>query len=755
MMLVVLVSMVAHSLANATSIKGSSPRDTGNSERTLPDIRKLKLNTDEIRWLKQHKEITVAVQHGWMPIEFMSEGHQFRGISMDYLEKMESMLGVHFKKVSAANNPANERADMISALSRVESLENTKYVALDKPYLVIPLTIYTKSDNSSIHQLKDLRNKRVAVFKTGAATRQLSEHYPEIELYKVDIAEEGLAALESRKVDAYVGNQLVVNYNASLQGFRDIKDAGVTPFIVTANMAVRTDLPILKSILEKSLTAIHPEKEQILDKWNLREDDQDEFLLLYLLALSFLLAALFWVRSRRLKAAMHNQKKVAEERLWRKKNFDLLTDLPNRQMFANCLLKAMTKSERTRLPLAVLHLDLDKFKEVNEQLGHTAGDLLLIQAADRIRHCVRAVDVTSRLGGDEFAIILGDLKELKVIDRVTHDILEALSLPFQLHEKQIYTSVSIGITIYPNDSLDADTLLSNAEQAMYEAKRSGRNHYQYFTAAMQEAALKKHKTIEDMRKAIVEKQFKLFYQPIVNLDSLTTHKAEALIRWTHPERGLVSPAEFIPLAEETGMISEIGDWAFRQASLDSSLIRESLVPDFQISVNVSPLQFRNGGMVVTWLDFLQTNNLCPAGVCFEITEGILLDADDHKAKDLLTTFRKEGAQISIDDFGTGYSSLSYLKKLDIDYVKIDQSFVRNLSADSEDMALCEAIIVMSHKLGFKVIAEGIETKEQMLLLKNAGCDFGQGYYFARPALLENLEDFLHKSSGFVRKLTTS
>jgi len=438
-----------------------------------------------------------------------------------------------------------------------------------------------------------------------------------------------------------------------------------------------------------------------------------------------------------------NEKKKSEEIVWRQANFDSLTGLPNRRMFGDRLELEIKKSARASQPLALLFLDLDRFKEVNDTLGHAVGDELLREAAVRLQGCVRETDTVARLGGDEFTIILGELESVAVVERVAFCILRALSMPFQLGQEVVYVSASIGITLCPADAESAEALLKNADQAMYAAKQQGRNRFSYFTPAMQEAVRNRMWLANELRLALAEQQFRVVFQPIVDMATGEVRKAEALLRWQHPQRGSIAPAEFIPVAEETETILDIGDWVFRQAIAQAERCRQMGYPDFQISVNKSPVQFRAARPGHEgWLDMLRAGGLCGAQVIVEITEGLLMDAS-AAINDRLLAFRDAGIQVALDDFGTGYSSLAYLKKFDIDYLKIDQSFVRNLTPESEDLALCEAVIVMAHKLGIKVVAEGVETREQWMLLAKAGADFAQGFLIARPMPAAELEDFLH------------
>ncbi len=425
------------------------------------------------------------------------------------------------------------------------------------------------------------------------------------------------------------------------------------------------------------------------------------------------------------------EKKKANDLIWQQANFDVLTNLPNRYMFHDRLEQELIKSRREKQPLALLFIDLDRFKEVNDTLGHEMGDLLLIQTAQRITSCVRESDTVARLGGDEFTVILPEIHDGTHIERLASAIIDALAQPFLLNKQQAYITASIGITLYPDDGDSLTQLLKNADQAMYRAKSLGRNRFSYFTPAMQEAAQKHLQILNDLRSALTKQQLQLYYQPIVDLATGEIHKAEALIRWIHPTQGMISPADFIPIAEDSGLIIEIGDWVFKEAARQAKQWIDQYGQTIQISINKSPVQFHAANDQSAWIAYLQELGLSGENIVIEITEGLLMETSEHIIKQLLQ-YRDAGIQVSMDDFGTGYSSLSYLNKFDIDYLKIDQSFTRNLAPNSNDLALSEAIIVMAQKLGLKVIAEGIETEEQRQLLLDAGCDFGQGYLFSRP-----------------------
>jgi diguanylate cyclase (GGDEF)-like protein/PAS domain S-box-containing protein len=435
-------------------------------------------------------------------------------------------------------------------------------------------------------------------------------------------------------------------------------------------------------------------------------------------------------------------RKQAEAMIWQQANTDMLTGLPNRRMLRDRLVQGLKRCKRHNTQLAVLFIDLDMFKEVNDTLGHDNGDLLLIETARRISALVRETDTVARQGGDEFTVIVLEHDAVR-LEQIAINIIASLAQPFQLGEDQAFITASVGCIVFPDDALTPEDLFKGADQALYAAKAAGRNRISYFTPELQAKAQSRMRLTNDLRSALLSEQLVIHYQPIVDLVDGSIYKAEALIRWKHPKLGLVSPAEFIPLAESSGLIIEIGDWVFKQSALQVLRWRALFHAEFQISVNKSPMQFTDDGRLqADWFAHLQHLNLPGQSMVVEITEGLLL-ASRIDVMAQLEALRNAGIGVSLDDFGTGYSSLSYLQKYPIDYVKIDQSFVRNLVPGSKDLALCKAIIVMAHELGMKVIAEGVETTEQCRLLMTAGCDFGQGYFFSRPVPATDFEALRH------------
>jgi diguanylate cyclase (GGDEF)-like protein/PAS domain S-box-containing protein len=446
------------------------------------------------------------------------------------------------------------------------------------------------------------------------------------------------------------------------------------------------------------------------------------------------------------------KKKASEELIWRQANFDALTGLPNRRMFHEHLRQEMKKTDRSHLPMALIFIDLDYFKEINDTLGHDKGDLLLKEVATRLSNSVRSTDTVARLGGDEFTIIVSELRNAGDVVRTAQEILRQMSTPFNLDENISQISSSVGITLYPEDGADAETLINNADQAMYAAKQQGRNRFNYFAPFMQEATRVRMTLVNELREAVDRDELRILYQPIVDLASGRICKAEALVRWQHPVRGLLNPIEFIGVAESSGMIVGIGDWVFQQAAREVQKLQALGWPEFQVCVNKSAWQFRDDGSnYQQWLDFLQELKLNPNSIVIEVTENLLLDTANANS-DRMLAFQHSHMQISLDDFGTGYCSVAFLKRFDIDYIKIDPTFVANLVDGRDGVVLCEAIIAMAHKLGIKVIAEGIETPQQLDALRAAGCDLGQGYLFSRPISGQELEKQLQNQVPPVDKV---
>ena len=424
---------------------------------------------------------------------------------------------------------------------------------------------------------------------------------------------------------------------------------------------------------------------------------------------------------------------------------DSLTDLPNRTLLSDRLIQAMALAQRHKKQLAVLFLDVDRFKHINDSLGHDIGDRLLQSLAERLLACVRASDTVSRQGGDEFVILLSEITRAEDAAITAGRILLALSAPHPIDQHELHVTVSIGIAIYPEDGTEPEVLLKNADFAMYEAKESCRNTYKFFKPEMNSRAIERQSLASDLRHAMVRQEFVLHYQPKINLDTGAIIGAEALIRWHHPIRGLVPPAQFIPIAEDCGFIVPIGRWVLAEACRQARAWQDAGLTPMSMAVNISAAELRARDFVTGVRAVLSETGLNASFLELEITETFLIQ-DTEATSEVLRELKDMGVQIALDDFGTGYSSLSHLKRFPIDTLKIDQSFVRDLTTDADDASIVNAVISMGKSLKMRVVAEGVETPEQLASLKHRGCPEAQGYYFSRPVVAGELVQLLRRDA---------
>lgn len=425
------------------------------------------------------------------------------------------------------------------------------------------------------------------------------------------------------------------------------------------------------------------------------------------------------------------ERKRAEERIDFLAHHDPLTKLPNRVLLRDRFNQACASALRNHSGVSVLFVDLDNFKHINDSFGHQAGDRVLVSVVGRLQGFIRDSDTICRQGGDEFIVVLHNLHDVNVITRITQNMLDALSAPVEVENFSISLSASVGIAIFPNDGRAFDDLLKNADAAMYEAKASGKNTFRFFTESMNKGALDKLQMKAHLRTALSNHEFSLHYQPQINLETGRIIGVESLIRWHHPELGTISPALFIPLAEESGLIAPIGEWVLREACRQGRQWIDSGMDALVVSVNISALQFKRGNVFELVRDVLLDTGYPADLLELEFTESALLN-NVEETRETIRNLKAFGVKLAIDDFGTGYSSLSYLKQIKVDKLKIDQSFVRDIGHDMDDLAIVSAIIQLGKTLQLRVIAEGVEMAEQLHILERLGCDEVQGYYFARP-----------------------
>ncbi len=422
---------------------------------------------------------------------------------------------------------------------------------------------------------------------------------------------------------------------------------------------------------------------------------------------------------------------------------DALTGLPNRPLFIDRLIVALAQAHRAHQKLAVFFLDLDRFKDINDSLGHTIGDTLLKAVAERVRRCVREGDTIARFGGDEFTLLIPKIENIEDAAKIALKINETLKIPFFVNERELFVTTSIGVSIYPADGADPETLVRNADTAMYRAKEQGRDNYQLYAADMNAQALERLGLENSLRKALSQNELVLHYQPQIDARSGAIVGVEALVRWQHPERGLLSPAHFISVAEMSGLIVPIGEWILRTACRQLKTWQRKVDQEFTVAVNLSARQFQQPDLVDMIRSAVHETGIEPSSLEVEITESNAMQNAENTMY-ILRELKTLGVRISMDDFGTGYSSLNYLKRFPIDTLKLDKSFINDITTDASDAAIVSAVIQMAHSLSLHVTAEGVERQDQLEFLRRQNCDTIQGYLFSKPLPADQLEAFIHE-----------
>ena len=437
------------------------------------------------------------------------------------------------------------------------------------------------------------------------------------------------------------------------------------------------------------------------------------------------------------------ERKLHEAELQYQASHDILTGLPNRMLLMDRIERAVSRAKREAQKVAVVFVDLDHFKLINDSLGHFAGDRLLLEIASRLSHCIRNQDTVARLGGDEFVLVLTEQPDEPGITHIIRRLLEMIAQPWVNEQQEYSLSCSIGISCFPCDGDTPETLLQCADAAMYEAKNAGRNTFHFFTPELNQAVTERLALANDLRRAVEREEFRVYYQPRVDVTNGQIIGAEALIRWQHPDKGLIPPDNFIPITEETGLIVPIGQWILHEACRQNKAWQDAGLPPISVSVNLSPIQFRQPGLIDVITNALKQTGLDAHFLELELTESFFMQ-DAERINVAISELKALGVALAIDDFGTGYSSLSYLKRFPVNHLKIDKSFIREIDTNPDDAAIVRAIITLGHELGLKVVAEGVETLANYEFLQQHHCDEIQGYYFSRPVPAADMESLLRK-----------
>lgn len=694
----------------------------------------LPLTEQEHAWLQQHPRLKVAVKNGWMPVEFQLENHNHAGVSIQYLEKISQLTGLTFVLVNDLENITPAEAPLRSGIRGQNPPAG--FQLLEQPYLVSNNAIYMAAHHPLAHHeinLGDLAGKTVAVFKGGSVAQKLKQAVPTIKIKLIDIADEAFEYLASGYVDAYVGNELVLDYHLDLHKIDSIKKVGVTAITSDVWMAVDARQPLLISILNKATQQIGTNPPEIMHTWKVSPaPDHTQ----YLIAIPGILILLLLLQLLNVYRKSKKQAVAAQREIWFQANHDFLTKLPNRFQLKHEIDQAMQLARQSKQSLGVIIIDLDNFKQINDTAGHSFGDEVLIEVAKRIQSVAQPPCLTARFGGDEFLIMIPSGIDQQGLHALCEQLLRVMALPLEIQSKSVSVSMSIGAALFPDHGQHADELIMFADQALYQAKKAGKHQCVLFNQAIYEEFVRKTELTEALKSAISAQQLSLHYQPIFNLTEMRCEKLEALLRWHHPQLGTIPPDIFIPIAEENNFIITLGEWVFAQAIRDLPQIHHQF-GKVEICLNISPLQFARPGNIEHFLSAIQARNIPGNQFCFEITERLLLELSPN-TMEMLERLHNVGIKLAIDDFGTGYSSLAYLHKFMIDYVKIDKSFISRLTDNEKNQALCKTMIYMGNQLNIKLIAEGVETVAQETLLKQMGCHYSQGYLRAKPAPLDSV-----------------
>ena len=695
------------------------------------------------------------------PVVLLMENGEWNGIAIEVLQAIANQEGWQLEFIPGTfaeqlRNLKNHKIDLLSAIAytakRSKSYAFTRYSLISNWAL-----IYARAD-SRIDSLLDLKNKKVAVMRGNIhdkAFRKLIDKFDiNSKLIEVDNFSDVMKSVQTGEADAGVINRLFGAVNAEKY---HLVETGIifNPINIHYAAPLGSHTAILK-VIDQHLLAFKADKNSIyyasLRHWMGLPTAKQLPSWLPWLAASLLGAVLLMIginlllrrqvarRTQELQIEV-DERRLAQERLDHLAYYDSLTGLPNRVSFSENIKVAIATARRRNSKVAVLFIDLDQFKTINDSLGHDAGDRLIVQVAQRLQLCLRDEDTINRFGGDEFVATLQDIHDPSGIDQVASRMLKCLSTPINVGLTEVYTSVSIGIALFPDDDDSSDGLLKDADAAMYHAKARGGNNYQFYNVEFTNRVRDRLNLETRLRYALERDEFLLHYQPIFGLATQFPVAVEALIRWQDPQLGLIAPDNFIVSAEETGLIVPIGEWVLEHACAQIREWEAQGLGQLRLAVNVSSRQFEHNNLLSTVLSALRNSKLSPQRLDLEITERIFLKLT-KKVSATLNQLKSEGVGLSIDDFGTGYSSLNYLKQLPIDTLKIDRSFVKNIPSDIDDVQIASTIIAMAHNLGLRVVAEGIETEEQLKLLTTWGCRWGQGYYMARPQPVDAITSWL-------------
>lgn len=706
--------------------------------------------------------LRVAGDNNHPPYEYIDENGNYKGFNVDIMNALSIELGLDIELIpmdwsEALEALEGEEVDAIQGISKTEDRE--KRFLFTAPTVINSQVIFVMKETSIIAGIEDLSGASVAL-QEGDINYEIISSIPDVILFPKKDQKQAIDALLNGEVDACVGNKLTgVYYIQKLKKPNLVKIVG-EPMRVTeygpATYYGNENLAVLLNqgleILRKSGTY-----DKIYRKWFGEEIfDRKDIIKSYIkeilavVGLILLVISLFFIWNKRLRAEVNKRTKelqsankdllLHQKRIHDLAYYDNVTSLPNRLFLTETLNEAINKATKDNSRLALLYFDIDRFKQINDTLGHDFGDRVLDLIGKRISRLIRKFDVLARIGGDEFLVLMLDIKSEKEAVLLANKIIEDFKKPFVVSTYDLFLTTSVGIAIYPEAGRTIQSLMKNADIAMYKAKSNGGNSHFIYAKELSEKEMDNLILINQLRQAEKNNELRLFYQPIIDIRTGDIVGMESLIRWEKPGEGLVSPARFIPLAEETGLIVSIGEWVLRTACMQQKAWVEKGHKPIRVSVNISARQFQQRNFAETVLKIINETGIDPNYFVLEITESIAI-IDIEYTLEMLKRLKALGICISIDDFGTGYSSLYKLKEMNVDELKIDRSFIKDIELDSKNEKIAKAIIILANELNLKVIAEGVETKEQLEFLKKNGCNKAQGFYYSKPIPPDEFEKF--------------
>lgn len=712
------------------------------------------------------KTIKLAGDHNHPPYEYIDDNGIFKGFNIDIINAIANEMDLKLEIIPMEWSDAilaldNNEVDGIIGMSQnQERLEKYRFIS---PTVINEQVIFTRKDTVHINELADLQGLKMAYQKNDYNESIILE-IPNITPYPKRGQDEALAALEKGEVDATMGNKLVGLYYLQKNKMTElIKVVGEPISTVKYGPVVGKDNEELLQVLEKGLEAIKRNKlyDKIYKKWfgedisyiKMIFDVYKEQIISVFIVISLTFLSLYFYNKKLQREVLKRTSELEiankdliehQKEIYNLAYYDPITSLPNRVYFTEELNNIFENIEENKGLFAVLLLDLDRFKHINDTLGHNVGDHILKLLGMRLKKLVKDYDIIARIGGDEYYILIKDIDHTDDVIKLANIIIEDFKKPFHIKDYELYLTTSIGISLYPDGGLDSQSMIKNADLALYKAKEFGGNAYYIYGIEIQSTGLERMMLLNQLRQALQNNEFMLHYQPQIDILTGKIRGMEALIRWNHPEQGLLYPDKFIPLAEETGLIIPMGEWILREASIQAKKWID-LGHDITISVNISAKQFQHRGFISEVINAIDKSGLNPKNLTLEITETIAISNIDYTLN-ILDTLGSLGISVAIDDFGTGYSSLNYLNEMNVNELKIDRSFIWDIEKNDKNKMISNTIIVLAKQLGLKVTAEGVENREQLEILKEMKCDIAQGYHFSKPVSKEKMDEMIKEKS---------